>query len=246
MFPLRDLNPSPGTAIVTIVLVALNLAAFFIWQPHTTQNAEIEFLYQRAAVACEVTGFVPVSSIDLQSGECVQENVTPLFPSKNIALSVLVSMFLHGGLLHLLGNMWFLWIFGDNIEEAFGHIGYLLLYLFAGVGATLAFALLHADSVEPLIGASGAIAGVLGAYLVLFPKGWVLALWFLGIIPVPAIVFLGLWFVGQFSVATEGVAWEAHVAGFVIGALVALLLRGRLLSRMRGTTRLTPRAWRES
>ena len=245
MFPLRDLNPSRGTAIVTIALVALNLAAFFIWQPHTSQQAETEFLYRRAAVACEVTRLVPVSSVDVQSGQCVDEHVTPLFPSKNIALSVLVSMFLHGGLLHLLGNMWFLWIFGDNIEEAFGHLGYLLLYLLAGVGATLAFSLLHADSVDPLIGASGAIAGVLGAYLVLFPKGWVLALWFLGIIPVPAVVFLGLWFVGQFSVATEAVAWEAHVAGFVIGALVALALRGRLLAGMRGPTRLTSRAWRQ-
>ena len=105
--------------------------------------------------------------------------------------------------------------------------------------------LLHADNVDPLIGASGAIAGVLGAYLVLFPKGWVLALWFLGIIPVPAIVFLGLWFIGQFSVATPGVAWEAHVGGFLIGALIALALRGQLLRGMRGATRAVPRAWRD-
>ena len=162
MFPLRDLNPSRGTAIVTIVLVALNIAAFFAWQPHGNPDAESEFLYQRAAVACELTGFSPISEPDLEAGRCVPNTAPPLFPTGQIALSILVSMFLHGGLLHLAGNMWFLWLFGDNVEEAFAHLGYLLLYVVAGVGATLGFSILHADSVEPPIGASGAIAGVLG------------------------------------------------------------------------------------
>jgi membrane associated rhomboid family serine protease len=244
VFPIRDLNPSRGTALVTIVLILINVVAFFAWQPHGDPQAEAKFLYQRAAVACEVTGLAPISIVDLDEGRCVSDRSPALFPSKQIPLSIFVSMFLHGGLLHLLGNMWFLWIFGDNIEEAFGHLGYLLMYLAAGVGATLAFSVLHMNSVDPLIGASGAIAGVLGAYLVLFPKGWVLALWFLGIVPVPAILFLGLWFLGQFSVATEGVAWEAHVAGFVIGAGIALLLRRRLLRGIGAPSRDVPRTWR--
>ena len=244
MFPIRDLNPSRGTALVTIALILVNVATFFAWQPHGDPQAEAEFLYRRAAVACEVTGLAPISVVDLDAGRCVPDRSPALFPTKQIGLSILVSMFLHGGLLHLLGNMWFLWIFGDNIEEAFGHLGYLLMYLVAGIGATLGFSLLHADSVEPLIGASGAIAGVLGAYLVLFPRGWVLALWFLGIVPVPAVLFLGLWFLGQFGVATEGVAWEAHVVGFVIGAAIALLFRARLLRGMSAPTREAPRTWR--
>ena len=222
----------------------LNVIAFFGWQPTGGTVEEIEFLYQRAAVACEVTHLAPISERDLEAGECVPDSGPALFPDKQILLSVVVSMFLHGGLLHLLGNMWFLWIFGDNVEEAFGHLGFVALYLVAGIGATLAFTALHVDSVDPLIGASGAIAGVLGAYLVLFPRGWVLALWFLGIIPVPAIVFLGLWFIGQFSVATPGVAWEAHVGGFLIGALISLAFRQKLLSGMQGPTRAVPRAWR--
>ncbi len=236
MFPLRDLNPSRGTAIVTLLLIALNVAAFIGWQPHGDGNAEAAFLYERAAVACEITTREPLTDAALRSGRCASGGASSggaLFPAKQIALSIATSMFLHGGVVHLLGNMWFLWIFGDNVEEAFGHLGYLLLYALAGVGATLGFVALHPGSVEPLIGASGAIAGMLGAYLVLVPRGWVLALWFLGIIPVPAVIFLGLWFVGQFSVAAPGVAWEAHVVGFTIGAVVALALRRPLLAGLR-------------
>ncbi|MDA0301061.1 MAG: rhomboid family intramembrane serine protease [Chloroflexi bacterium] len=244
MFPIRDLSPSRGTALVTILLIVLNIVAFFGWQPHGDHDAELDFLYRRAAVACEVTRFAPISIVDLREGECVPDQAPALFPEKQVALSVVVSMFLHGGLLHLLGNMWFLWIFGDNIEEAFGHLGYALMYLVTGVGATLVFSVLHMDSVDPLIGASGAIAGVLGAYLVLFPKGWVLALWFVWVVPVPAVLFLGLWFVGQFNVVTEGVAWEAHVAGFVIGAGIALLFRRPLLRRTRPPSRELPRTFR--
>jgi len=245
VFPLRDLSPTRGSALVTIALIAINVVVFLAWQPHTGgQRAEVEFLYQRAAVACEVTHFRPLSERDLLQGECAAESGPAIFPGKQIPLSIVVSMFLHGGLLHLLGNMWFLWIFGDNVEEAFGHLAYLLLYLVAGIGATIGFALMHADSVDPLVGASGAIAGVLGAYLVLFPRGWVLALWFLGVVPVPAVLFLGLWFLGQFGVATPGVAWEAHVAGFLIGAAVSLVFRRSLLRGLRGATRATPRAWR--
>ena len=246
MFPLRDLSPTRGTAIVTITLIVINVLAFAAWQPHISADAEVSFLYQRAAVACEITTRAPLTEVALASGACSPTRGAPLFPDKGIALSILTSMFLHGGLLHLLGNMWFLWIFGDNVEEAFGRLGYLLLYVLAGVGATLGFTAVHPASVEPLIGASGAIAGVLGAYLVLFPKGWVLALWVFWIIPVPALIFLGLWFVGQFGMATPGVAWEAHVVGFLIGAIVALAFRGRLLSGISAPTRQSPRAWRTS
>ncbi|MEX2446739.1 MAG: rhomboid family intramembrane serine protease [Dehalococcoidia bacterium] len=233
MFPIRDLSRTHTTALVTIAVVALNLVAFFAWQPRELDES-IAFLYQRAAIACELIGGAPVSVQQLEAGRCVDDaGARPIFPDKGLALSVLVSMFLHGGLLHLLGNLWFFWIFGNNVEEAFGHVGFTLLYLLSGVAATAAFVLLRPDSVQPLIGASGAVAGVLGAYFVLFPTHLILAVWFLGLVPVPAVVFLGLWFFGQFSVADPGVAWEAHVAGFVVGATVALLLRGALLRRVR-------------
>jgi membrane associated rhomboid family serine protease len=152
-------------------------------------------------------------------------------------LSVLYSMFLHGGWLHLLGNMLFLWVFGNNVEDRLGRIRYLLFYLVCGYAAAYAFALVNPDSTQPLIGASGAIAGVLGAYLVLYPRARVWSLVpFLLFIPLrlPAWLVLGLWFLLQwaysagFAVSQAGdVAYLAHVAGFLLGALLALPLRAR-------------------
>lgn len=164
--------------------------------------------------------------------------------------SALLSMFLHGGWLHLIGNMWFLWIFGDNVEDVLGHGAYLLFYLGCGGAAALAQAFIATTSQVPMVGASGAIAGVLGAYLVWFPWARVRTLLFLGIFftvtELPAIVFLVLWFVVQFfsgtlalaaaGAAVGGVAFFAHIGGFLTGAVVAFLLRrsGRVRPRMRG------------
>jgi membrane associated rhomboid family serine protease len=156
---------------------------------------------------------------------------------KSPALSVLFAMFLHGGWLHLLGNMLFLWVFGNNVEERFGRLGFLVFYLAAGYLAAYGFALANADSTVPLIGASGAVSGVLGAYLVLFPRARVWSL-----VPVllflplrlPAWLVLGLWFALQwayssgYAVSAGGsVAYLAHVLGFIAGAVVALPLRRR-------------------
>jgi membrane associated rhomboid family serine protease len=138
-------------------------------------------------------------------------------------------MFLHGGLLHLAGNMLFLWIFGNNIEDRLGHVHHLLFYLAAGVVATLAHIAVQPDSTVPVVGASGAIAGIMGAYLVWFPRAKVTTLFVFFIIlfrQVQARWVLGIWFVSQFFVnPNEGVAWMAHVGGFVFGVLVALLVR---------------------
>jgi membrane associated rhomboid family serine protease len=149
-----------------------------------------------------------------------------------VFLALFTSMFLHGGTAHLLFNMWFLWIFGNNVEETFGHVGYLLLYLIGGLAATAAYVILNPEATVPLVGASGAIAVAMGAYAVLFPGHRVLSLvgWLL--LPVPAALFLAVWFVAQFGLGGSGVAWEAHAGGFAFGAAVSLLLRSRLLRRV--------------
>jgi membrane associated rhomboid family serine protease len=149
-------------------------------------------------------------------------------------LTLLTCIFLHGGWLHFLGNMWFLFIFGDNVEDRFGHLGYVLFYLGCGVAASLAHLWSDPGSTMPTIGASGAIAGVMGAYLVSYPHARVLTLvpilFFLEIVVLPAPLFLGVWFVIQFFqgvasiVAATGVAWWAHIGGFVAGAAVVWLL----------------------
>jgi membrane associated rhomboid family serine protease len=152
-------------------------------------------------------------------------------------LTLLTCIFLHGGWLHFLGNMWFLYIFGDNVEDRLGHFGYLLFYLFCGVGASAAHLLTNSSSPIPTIGASGAIAGVMGAYFLLYPRAMVLSIipifFFIEIAVLPAPIFLGVWFLLQFFQGTMaitatpagGVAWWAHVGGFVVGYAVAAALR---------------------
>ncbi len=241
MFPLRDLNPTRLRPYATLAFIAANIAVFFLWQPHGGDIEEIRFLHANALIPCELTSGEPLSFAEVQRQRCLDVLSGPLwFPDKSIEASLFVSMFLHGGLLHLGGNMWFLWVFGNNVEEAYGRVSYVLLYLAAGVIATLAFVFAHPDSTVTLIGASGAVAGVLGSYLVLFPRATVMSFAVIILIPVPAVLFLGLWFVAQFVTAQPGVAWEAHVAGFLVGAGLSLILRGPLLRRHAALHRTAP------
>lgn len=231
MFPLRDVNPTVVPPFITVALIVINALVFFLWQP-TGEIEETEFLYERAAIACELTTGEALAPAEIETERCVDGDGNEVFPDKNVWLAAAVSLFLHGGIIHLAGNMWFLWIFGNNVEEAFGTAGYVVLYLAAGIAGTAGFVLFNQDSTVPLIGASGAIAGVLGAYLVLFPRHQVLTLIFIIFVPVRAMVFLGIWFVAQFAFNDPSVAWEAHVAGFVLGAIVTLFLRRPLLARL--------------
>lgn len=229
MFPLHDINPARITPVITIAIIVANVAVFFLVQPSAGSVEELEFLYERAAIACELTSRRPLSIEEFEVGACLEQHGIPIFPEKNVLVAALVTMFLHGNLIHLGGNMWFLWVFGNNVEEAYGAIGYAAMYLLAGIAGTLAFVLLRPDDVTPLIGASGAIAGVLGSYFVLYPRHLVVSLVFFYLVPVPAMIFLGIWFLGQFFVTASGVAWEAHAGGFAFGALLTLILRGALI-----------------
>ena len=230
MFPLRDVNPTRITAWVTILLIAANIAVFFLIQ--TPAEEPVEFLYRRAAIACEVMTGAPLSADEIRTGQCMSSGETPFFPEKSPLIAVLTSLFLHGSIAHVLFNMWSLWIFGNNVEEAFGRLGYLTLYVAGGIFATVAFVFMNPNSTIPLVGASGAIAAALGSYAVLYPRHKVLSLvgWF--VIPVPASLFLLFWFVAQFGLGGTGVAWEAHVGGFLFGCLVSLFARRQLLRRV--------------
>ncbi|MEX0826495.1 MAG: rhomboid family intramembrane serine protease [Acidimicrobiia bacterium] len=230
MLPIRDVNPTRIRPLVTWTIIAVNAIVYFGWQPQDV-DAATEFVYERAAIACELTTGAPLSLDEINTGRCSDGPEQPFFQGKNVWLSALVSMFLHGSIAHILFNMWSLWIFGNNVEEAFGHLGYLLFYLAAGVAATVGFVVVNPELTVPLVGASGAIAGMMGAYLVLFPSHQVMSLVLFRIVAIPAILFLGIWFLSQFFFSSEGVAWEAHVAGFAFGALLALPFRRLLLRR---------------
>jgi len=221
MIPLRDRNPSGIFPAVTLALIAANVI-MFLYEVHLGPGL-MTFLKHHALIPAEVTGSVRYHAIRYS------ETVEPFF----------TSMFLHGGWLHLIFNMWFLWIFGDNVEDTLGAFRYLCFYFLCGLAAALTQFAIQPHSTVPMLGASGAIAGVLGAYAVLFPGARVVTLvpivFFLQIIEVPAIVILGYWFVlqllsGSLTALTPtqgGTAFWAHVGGFAAGALLILLMRPR-------------------
>jgi membrane associated rhomboid family serine protease len=245
VFPIRDLNPTRITPVLTLLVIVANVVVFFLFQPMTPREG-VTFSLQHAAIACELTTGEPLTSAEFLSGRCeTASRGAPIFPEKRLALSVLVSLFLHGGLLHLLGNMWFLWVFGNNVEDELGRVRFLLFYVACGIAAALAQTLLSAaagDVLVPMVGASGAIAGVLAAYMVFFPHARVLTaipiLIVIRLVYLPAGFFIGAWFVLQLLQALlggtgSGVAFFAHVGGFVFGWLL-VKVRTRLRARTTG------------
>ena len=236
MIPLRDDNPTGRRAVVTLVLMALNIGIYFLVQPDVDDPSSASFTYEYAAIPCEVVTNEPLSpeefptEVDQSSCNEVPES-EPLFPDKSVWLAVIFSMFFHGSFMHLAGNMLFLWVFGNNIEDHLGVVKYVAFYVIGGIVATLAHVFVQPDSTIPLVGASGAVAAVMGAYLVWFPNVRVHTLFFFFLImfrDISAKWLLLIWFATQFLDffnPNSGVAWMAHVGGFVFGILVGLLVR---------------------
>lgn len=232
VIPLKDDNPTRTKPIVTLLLIVACVVVWFGVQKGGSVDKDGSFSYRRAAIPCEVVTGTPLTLDEVQTGDCTRRDTTdPIFPDKSVVAALFTSMFLHGSLLHLAGNMLYLWVFGNNIEDTKGRVVYLLFYLAAGIVATLAHVALDPGSTIPLVGASGAIAGVMGAYLVLFPRVRIksLIVFFLILFrDIEARWLLGIWFVSQFFInPNAGVAWAAHVGGFVFGVLVGLVWRAR-------------------
>ncbi|MCG6894734.1 MAG: rhomboid family intramembrane serine protease [Desulfobacteraceae bacterium] len=215
MIPIRDTAPSSTYPVVNLSLIGLNVLTFLF---QLSQGPDLDrFVY--------IYGLVPA--------RYSVPHVMQYFSTGQQVFSFISFMFLHGGFLHLLGNMWFLYIFGDNVEDRLGHLRYLLFYLLCGILSGVSHLMLNLNSNVPTIGASGAIAGVMGAYIILHPHARILTLipivfipWF---VEIPAFFFLGLWFLLQFLSATgshgavSGIAWWAHIGGFVFGILLLKL-----------------------
>lgn len=226
MIPLKDTTPRRSTPVVTLLLILANVIVFVhqVALPHFAAEAFIR-----------TYGLVPAKISMALAGKryTLEEAALPLF----------TCMFLHGGFLHIIGNMWFLWIFGGNVEDRLGALGYMFLYFLAGIVSGISQVAFSWGSHIPSIGASGAISGVLGAYIVFFPRSRILSLvplfiiWFMA--RIPAFVFIGLWFVVQFLSGmaslqmpnSGGIAWWAHVGGFLIGFSLALTASARRRSR---------------
>jgi membrane associated rhomboid family serine protease len=222
MIPLRDDVPSRTVPFVNCALIAINGLAFFL---ELGMGRGLErFIKQNAVVPARFTG----DDLSLQIPEILATTLDPALGG-----TVLLSMFLHGGWAHFLGNMLYLWIFGDNVEDRMGHTRYLVFYMLCGWAASFAHIAASPDSTLPSIGASGAIAGVLGAYVTLYPRARVVTLiplgFYMEMLQVPAMFFLGFWFLQQFlygmlsvtnTAQTGGVAWWAHIGGFAAGFLL--------------------------
>ena len=215
--PLKDLNPHRTYPLVNITLILANCAVF-IYELTLPPHLYKVYLTANATVPARIPSWF-AGHVGFEAA----------------FLTILTSMFLHSGWAHILGNMLFLWIFGDNVEDYFGHIGYLLFYFACGIAAGLFHIVFNLHSTVPALGASGAISGVMGAYLLLYPRARVLTLVLIFLVPIPAVVILGYWFLLQFleglgslgSMATGGVAWWAHIGGFVFGALVTWMIKRR-------------------
>ncbi len=237
LIPIGDDDRHLSTpAVLTYALIAANLLVFFLLQQGGASNA---FTYGYSVIPYELT-----NGVDLVTPQGIAGEVTtvPQAPGPTpIYLTVISAMFMHGGYFHLFGNLLYLWIFGDNIEHRFGRGAFLLLYFASGLAGTVAQVAIAPDSVIPNLGASGAISGVMGAYLMLFPRNRVQALFFFFVVSVPAVLVIGLWILMQIvegfgslgsAGMTGGVAYGAHVGGFFAGAFVALVLR-RLIKEER-------------
>jgi len=236
MLPIRDANPALMTPFVTISIIATCALVFFGFQPRSAESGE-EFFYRAASIPCEITSGEALTSAEIRGAECNRGDGSPVFPEKNIWLSLVSSIFFHGDIAHLLGNLWVLWIFGNNVEDAYGRVGYAAFYLLTGLAASFGHVALNPGSTVPVVGASGAIAGIMGAYLVLFPSARVVSIippLFFWPFAVPAGLFLVIWLVAQFALAgaASNVAWEAHVVGFLIGLAVTWFNRKNLRARM--------------
>jgi len=223
MLPLRDDVPSRTFPYVTVGLIVVN-AVVFLFEVSLGRGALASFVGTYGLVPGYVTAYFSGAEV----------------PARRVFLPLFTSMFLHGGWLHLIGNMWYLWIFGDNVEDRLGRVRFLMFYLLCGLLAGWVHYVFNAGSSVPTIGASGALAGVLGAYLISYPRARILVLlplgFFLHFVELPALVVLGFWIILQFfygaasvvySSASGGVAWWAHIGGFVGGILVFKLFRPR-------------------
>jgi len=227
MIPFRDSNPSGTKPVVTVAIIVANVVVFGY---ELALGRQLDaFVMHYGLIPALVTGGLPIEGFN--------------WPDK--AIRFVSTMFLHGGWLHLIGNMWYLWLFGDNIEDRLGHVRFGLFYLACGFAASLVHIASDPSSLVPTVGASGAIAGVLGAYMVTFPHARIATFvptFFLPmVVELPAVLVLGFWFVtqlfnGTFTIAlaaqtTGGVAWWAHIGGFVIGVMLIRVLPRRSKSR---------------
>ena len=225
LFPLRDENPLVRPPVATFILIGINVLSWVFLQGLGSAEALGSSVCNFGLIPGDILGNIPVGTgfPENNAGYCQVDG-------NGSYLTVLSSMFMHGGWMHLIGNMWFLWIFGDNVEDAMGPVRFVIFYLLCGLGAAAAQTATDPASVIPMVGASGAIGGVMGAYALLFPRARILCIFIFTTVSVPAFLMLGYWVLIQFLGSMQdtgggGVAFWAHIGGFAAGAALVWVFR---------------------
>ena len=224
MIPISDINPARNVPVVSRIFIILSSLTFLFLQPKNNIDL-LNYFYKYAAIPCELINNLPISANQFYNNNCSLEPDIVIFPDKNILLSIIVSLFLHANFLHILGNLWSFWIFGNNVEDKLGKFRFILFLIVSGVISIVGHSLLNFGNLNPIVGASGIVSALMGAYLYLFPNAKLLVLVPFGVFfptTIKAKYFMIFWLISQFIIAIQSnnISWEAHISGFLFGYLL--------------------------
>ena len=231
MIPISDINPAENTPYITRFFICFTIVVYILLQPKNSADL-FNFFYEFSAIPCEIQKGVPLSANQFYSNDCMATIDNVIFANKNLMLSLLTANFLHANLLHLVGNLWSFWIFGNNIEDKLGKLKFIIFLMVAAGGSIGTHIFLNYSDLNPIVGASGIVSALMGAYLYRFPNAKLLVLVPFGIIfptTIKAKYFMAFWFASQviISLQNNNISWEAHIGGFFVGYLTMRLINNR-------------------
>lgn len=231
MIPISDINPARNTPVVSRIFMVIAVLIYFLIQPKDI-NSLFNFFYQYASIPCELNNMNPLSELQFYYNDCKIVSNEYIFQNKNLYFSVIVSNFLHANFVHLIGNLWSFWIFGNNVEDKLGKFMFITFLISTAFFSVFSHTILNLNSITPIVGASGIVSGLMGAYVYLFPNAKLLVLVPLGFLfptTIRAKYFMIFWFISQvfLSFGTQNISWEAHLGGFVFGYVILRLFNYR-------------------
>jgi len=231
MIPISDINPARNTPVISRIFMVLSVLIYFLIQPKDI-NSLFNFFYQYASIPCELNNMSPLSELQFYYNDCKIVSNEYIFQNKNLYFSVIVSNLLHANFVHLIGNLWSFWIFGNNVEDKLGKLMFITFLISTAFFSVFSHTILNLNSITPIVGASGIVSGLMGAYVYLFPNAKLLVLVPLGFLfptTIKAKYFMIFWFVSQvfLSFGTQNISWEAHLGGFVFGYVILRLFNYR-------------------
>jgi len=231
VIPISDINPARNTPVISRIFMFVTVGVFILIQPKN-QIELFNFFYQYSAIPCELVKFSPISEAQFYNNNCFYTQTNSIFPNKNIILSMVFANFFHANFIHILGNLWSFWIFGNNVEDKLGKSKFTIFLIFIGIVSIGVHTFLNQESLTPIVGASGIVSGLMGAYVFMFPNARLLVLVPFGFLfptTIKAKFFMIFWFISQIFIAIgdQNISWEAHIGGFIFGYLLLRVLNNK-------------------